>query len=76
MTSGVPHHSRVAVDPAACVLARLESRLLDLGAYEALWHLQRLSDDEMALLIEREISTVLSTTQTPESSHDSAWVAA
>ena len=44
------------VDPAQLALDAIERRLLSLGAYEALWHLGRMNDAELALLVEMECS--------------------
>lgn len=42
-------------DPAGSVLEAIERRLLAQDAYEALWHLGRLCDTELRLLVEREV---------------------
>ena len=38
------------------VLAAVEARLLASGAFEALWHLERMDDGEKALLVARELA--------------------
>lgn len=43
-------------EAAVCVLDALKARLLAEGGYESLWHLERMNDAELAIVVAREVA--------------------